>query len=223
MRLPDFLSFILTQRITGFRIEPTPHFDSKKTTEWFIHHLNNSRSYVEFGSGGSTILAAQQKIPFISIDSDSYYLSAVQKYLITNQFTHTNQHLCHKSLGLTGRWGKPVLKRWMPPSRIQKFKGYSNISDILSQYPLPTPPDLFFLDGRFRAACALQIARYMHTRSTQWTLIIDDYIFRPYYHVITPFFTNLETIGRMAAFGPKSDLDLHALDRCLDQVILDYR
>ena len=42
--------------------------------------LNRSNCYLEFGSGGSTMLAAEVGVPItISIESDSIWLEAVKK------------------------------------------------------------------------------------------------------------------------------------------------
>jgi hypothetical protein len=61
------LKFLIVQRIYGFEIDCKPSFRNKEEIEWFIESIKNCNFYLEFGSGGTTFVAAQEHKKFISI------------------------------------------------------------------------------------------------------------------------------------------------------------
>jgi len=58
-------------------------------------------------------------------------------------------------------------------------------------------PDLVLIDGRFRAACF--ITTCLFTKQPV-TIIFDDYVERPSYHVVEELAKPVEITGRMARF-----------------------
>lgn len=217
--LCTFGQFLYVQRIKGFTIPTTPHFDSPETTRWFLERLQRAKFYVEFGSGGSTYAAAQDHIPFISVDSDRFFLKDVQKKIQTDGF-YQPHHQTYKyaDIGLTEGWGVPVL--WGAPSanRQALFRQYSDFP-VAADGPLP---DLVLVDGRFRVACALKAFRALQAQSG-WTLVVDDYVDRPEYAVLEDF-GHLEThIGRMAIFTGVRPEALPQLEDAIQQAEMDYR
>ncbi len=191
----NLLQFFKTQRIQGFKIPDMPHFDPE-STDFFQAQLAASQFYLEYGAGGSTILAARQGKNFISVDSDPYFLKAVNKKI--GNLTNT-QKLLYANIGLTGPWGEPVFQN-LTPARVTQWSSYPSAPwSFLQNNNLQ--PDLILVDGRFRVACALTCLE--HLNHSRWTLLVDDYVGRPEYQIITEFAALEKTIGRMAVFKPK--------------------
>ena len=180
--------FFYRQRIKGFPTPTAPHFD-EETLAFFTEKLKAARSYVEFGAGGSTIMADRLGIPTVSVEGDRYYAKSVRKGLRGGSV-----RILTPDIGLTERWGKPLFRK-PTPRRLAKWRRY-----IEAPFGLAPDPDLILVDGRFRVACALECAR----RVKQATLIVDDYYDgRPQYAVLERWLGKPHRIGRSAVF------DLH--------------
>jgi hypothetical protein len=148
-----------------------------------------ARVILEYGSGGSTILAAEQpgKVIF-SVESDAKWLADMQSWFALHPPLGT-VHMHHGNIGRTKAWGHPI-----DASAFRDWPGYP-----LSIWDLPDflHPDLVFIDGRFRAACFLTCL----FRSTQpMTVLWDDYADRPLYHSVETLVKPVAMIGRLARF-----------------------
>lgn len=144
---------------------------------------------LEFGSGGSTVLAASAPGKFvISVESDRQWAIDLQLF-IDRSALPSPAIVWHVDIGETGRWGRPVSdEEW------RKFHRYP--VSIWSE-PFFHHPDVILIDGRFRPAClvaaALRISRPV-------TVLFDDYFDRPAYHVVERISQPLRAAGRMAEF-----------------------
>jgi len=209
-------SFLVRQRIIGFDVPSTPHFDSESTTKWFVERLKHSKRYLEYGTGGSTYLAAKYNLRFICIDSDRFFLRAVKNKIKRDGFLNeSEQKYNYADIGLTGLWGMPVTFFKPSAHRLELYKKYSEPpKDYQSNTYIP---DLILVDGRFRVACALKIIRLLADKN-DWTLVVDDYIERDKYHVIEKYAQLDRYVGRMAVF--KRALDFKSDD--IDSSIRHY-
>jgi hypothetical protein len=144
---------------------------------------------LEYGSGGSTVLAAEQAgKTLFSVESDAKWLANMQGYFAENP-AKASVHMHHGDIGPTKDWGHP-----RDAGTFRKWPGYP-----ISVWDLPDflHPDLVLIDGRFRAACFLTCL----FRSRQpMTVLWDDYIDRPVYHAVETLVKPVEMIGRMARF-----------------------
>lgn len=186
-----------------------PHFDSAESTEWFLELLGRSNHYVEFGSGGSTFQAAKLGLAFTSVDSDPKFLEAVEEKIAQAGYRRPNQTLRLSAIGKTGEWGYPQGE--FTPQRIETFRRYSDL-------PSRPKPDLVLVDGRFRVACALKAMKLLKN-DREWTLVIDDYVDRPHYHVLSEF-AAIDFVGRMALIRSVRDIDLD-LDEAIAKFEID--
>lgn len=197
--LIDIPRFLFVQRIQGFSPPSEPHFDSDNTRAWFIEQLKAADTYVEYGAGGSTYLAAQLGKPFVSIDSDNYFLNAVRRKIEkAGLFEATRQQFMYATIGFTKAWGYPV--EILKPS-LKRLAAYAAYSDFpQSGVPAPNQSVLVLVDGRFRVACAakafLALKDYPH-----WQVVVDDYAGRPEYHVLEDVGMVSARIGRMVVFN----------------------
>jgi hypothetical protein len=213
----QLLRFLYTQRLAGFSVPDRPFFDSEETTRWFIEKLRAADAYLEYGSGGSTYLAAQLGKSFVTVDSDPFFLKAVKRKIEKDGFFNsTKQRYCHADIGITREWGFPVYGKKFQRERAECYSNYSDFRNLRDG----TLPDFILIDGRFRAACVLKAVRALRS-SDGWTIVIDDYLSRDSYRLVESFLTFDRFVGRMAVFSKKADADMDELAKALEQCICD--
>jgi hypothetical protein len=109
------------------------------------------RRYAEFGTGGSTLEAVRQGFDaVVAVDSDRNWVSALRSHAeLRPAIREGRLNILHGQIGPTGAWGGPVgtdsMKLW-PNYVATQWKAWAERGDT---------PDLLFVDGRFRVACAL--------------------------------------------------------------------
>lgn len=210
------LKFLYLQRVIGFKPGPEPHLDPEAIIE-FTRLLGQCHSYLEFGSGGSTLLAARLGKPTLSVECDRFFAASVRAAIEPM----APVQILDVSIGLTGAWGFPVIT-WGTPGRRRRWKRYSEapFKKISNRGIFP---DLVLVDGRFRRACALQTVSHAAAVKAPVAIMIDDYFDgRDHYHSVEKFLGAPRKIGRAAIFeigadGPKqvpgyADLDEAAGD-----------
>ncbi len=195
----EYVKFLITQRVTGFTVPDLACLVDEEAVQFFIASLKDAKFYLEYGSGGSTVMAAKQDKPFISVDSDKYYHQAVKKKISA---IHSNQVFLSVDVGIVGPWGIPFLKS-QSNRRMGKWNNYPIAPWEYIRKTNGSIPDLILIDGRFRAACALtSIKELRGTDGT--TILVDDYMNRPHFHVIEKFARLEKMVGRMGVFSPKA-------------------
>lgn len=155
-------------------------------TAYVTEAYAKARVILEYGSGGSTVLAAEAGCRVISVESDRKWADRLAAHLAP----HADRARVHYAdIGPTGAWGVP-----MRAGEFQKFPGYA-----LSVWDRPDfeEPDLVLIDGRFRAACLVAV---LLRASRPTTVLFDDYAKRRYYHGVEQLARKEEMIGRMARF-----------------------
>lgn len=146
---------------------------------------------LEYGSGGSTILAGEMpgKTVF-SVESDRDWAQMMRGWFDLNPPAEASSvDVIWSDIGETREWGYPKSsKEW------RRFANYP-----LDVWHLPEfrQPDVVLVDGRFRAGCAMATA-FLTTRPV--TLLVDDYRRRQGYHAIEEFLGAPRLTGRMAEF-----------------------
>lgn len=141
---------------------------------------------LEYGSGGSTVLAAQLGKPVVAVESDAAWAARLADRLEREGLAAS---LHPVDIGPTGDWGRP--RSTEGAARYHRY--------ALSVWDRPDlrHPDLVLIDGRFRAAC---LAATMLRISRPVTVLFDDYLNRPFYHGVEKLVRRAETVGRMARF-----------------------
>jgi hypothetical protein len=213
--LKEHLKYFLRRTISRMRVPDRPWFD-RDGTELFETLLQRSQLYMEYGSGGSTVLAAHLGKDFVSVESDRNFSKAVTGRIGTTQ---RSANIVAVNIGTTGAWGAPLFTR-PNEGRLQSWKQYV-IAPWL-RLPPGTIPDLVLIDGRFRIACALYSLMQLHGREDV-TILFDDYGDRRNYHVIESFARLEQMAGRMAVFHPRSDVAIEDLAAALDRFMIDWR
>ncbi|HVJ50876.1 MAG TPA: hypothetical protein VM689_00330 [Aliidongia sp.] len=151
--------------------------------ELLARKLATATNYMEFGSGGSTLMAVRSPARLIlTIESDPDWLHKLHANAeIAQAVSHRRLFLTHADIGPVGEWGRPTdesqLKQW-PRYYADPFFA----TEILF--------DLILIDGRFRVGCALAAAACAPETAT---ILIHDYEFRPQYYLVEKFFDIEET------------------------------
>jgi hypothetical protein len=178
--------FLYVQRVQGFEAPQTPHLDPQ-TKQWFETRLRRTKLLLEFGSGGSTVLASRLGVPTISVESDRHYAATVIAALPRQD----RIEMVVPPMGLTGKWGMPLF--------LKSKKGWRYVRapfDRLGE----RFPDLVLVDGRYRVACALECAERSARAGVTADLMVDDYLGRPHYRVLEGHLGSPTMVGRAALF-----------------------
>lgn len=157
--------------------------------EWVRRHYEDANVILEYGSGGSTVLASELSGKTVfSVESDKMWYRMMKRYL-RQAGSKSEVHLHHADIGKTGKWGRPLNNdMW------RRFHRYPN---SVWDSPQFQAPDLVLIDGRFRAACFLTV---MLRTEVPVTVLFDDYVGRTLYTQVEKWVQPAETRGRMARF-----------------------
>lgn len=145
-----------------------------------------ARVVLEYGSGGSTLVAAEAGASVWSVESDAAWAAMMRDWFAAHP---ADVQIHHADIGPTKEWGHPA-----DESGFRRWPDYA-----LKVWDLPgfAHPDLVLVDGRFRLACFLTVA-YRITRPV--VLFFDDYLPREAYHKAEEIARPTGMIGRMARF-----------------------
>jgi hypothetical protein len=144
---------------------------------------------LEYGTGGSTVLAGQ--LPgrrVFAVESSAPWLARMEGWFAANP-PAAQVTLHHGNIGKTKDWGFPVDNRV-----VGRWSAYP-----LSVWDRPDfqHPDVVLIDGRFRLACALTV---LFRISRPVVVLMDDYVDRPGYKKIETLTGVPDMAGRMAQF-----------------------
>lgn len=194
-------TFVIKKHVIGFQVGANPSFDAEGL-DWFLSIVPFSKVYLEYGSGGSTIVASRFVQTLVSVESDSSFGRAVEQKISKESLA--NIFCLYPNIGITAQWGRPIFGRPTPP-RVERWKRYPRApwGGIIN---MPELPDLILIDGRMRVACALESLLHI-TPATR--ILVDDYIGRDY-GVIEDFADLVAVRGRMGEFRKKQKFDREA-------------
>lgn len=148
-----------------------------------------ARVILEYGSGGSTVIAAAKPgARVFAVESDAAWLAMMQRWFDAHP-AQANLSLVHGDIGPTKEWGMPVNNR-----RVAQWADYPTGVWERGDFE---QPDLVLIDGRFRLACFLTVA-YRSTAPV--TVLWDDYALRTPYHEVERLVKPTRLYGRMAEF-----------------------
>ena len=153
------------------------------------HHYSQARVILEYGSGGSTVVAAEQpdKVIF-SVESDREWAAGMQAWFTLNPGA-SEPRIHYADIGPTKAWGHPKDLKLH-----RKWPGY-----VLSVWDRRdfVAPDLVLIDGRFRLACFMAVL--LRTKAPV-TVLWDDYVGRRRYGRAETLIKPSGFHGRMARF-----------------------
>jgi hypothetical protein len=184
-KLVETVRLLVVQRTVGMAPPgEQPHMTDAVAAR-FREELARAALYLEYGSGGSTVMADRLGIPTLSVESDRYFARATAKVLSAG----TSVRQVAADIGLTRLWGRPVVNS---PAKGRLY--------VNAPFGEAGPfPDFILVDGRYRVACALECARRAFARGTSATLLFDDYQ-RACYRMAEHYLGPPEPVGDAAIF-----------------------
>ena len=177
--------------MTAQPVIPDSPFMPPAATARFIELVREARCYLEYGTGGTTISARRAGLKtLVAVESDPQWLEAVRRKLDEGGGTE-GCHLMHVDIGPTGDWGYPTTDAY--------WKRYANYPLDVWNYCKESglAPDVILIDGRFRVACFLATLLFAPPGSS---VLFDDYLDRPHYHIVEKFVCPYQTHDRLAEF-----------------------
>jgi hypothetical protein len=118
----------------------------------YVRHLKAATAVLEYGVGGSTVLAAERGVHSLySIDSDAAWVAKVAGHPgVADMVSGGRAKLVHADIGPLGAWGWPLSYR-----HILRWPRYAN-----KPWRDGFKPDLVLVDGRFRVSCIMTALRH---------------------------------------------------------------
>lgn len=180
-----------------------PMHASNAEIHLFSKYITQSRSYLEFGCGGSTFLTLYiSQAQILSIESDPSFIAQLSSYpLIQQDQTSQNPRLRFYpiDIGRVGKWGFPIDENYKESFPLYSQKIFTELSSEQIAHI-----DTIFIDGRFRVACVLSVLLHC---SESVMILIHDFFNREHYHIILEFLTCIERIDTLGVFHPKPNND----------------
>ena len=164
--------------------------------------LQNAHTYLEFGMGGSTTLAAWLKVENIIANESSQEWRDKIAAEIAQIDTRSDLALLFANIGETGAWGFPDNTQ----HQTQWPHYYTDAWAAIRTRALS--PDLVLIDGRFRVPCFLYSLLNLKPGAV---ILWDDYLNRPEYHLIENHLAPNAYHGNMARFVVPATVDVPAI------------
>lgn len=179
----------------------------------FSELLENATSYLEFGSGGSTLFALNKLglRTIYSIDTDSGMIAQMKANpAVASAIRKGRLRMEHVDVGPVGGWGWPVSIEGNPLLDNYLFGIWGK---------LPETVDMILIDGRFRVYTALK-ALLMYKDST---FLFHDFTSRSHYSVILPWIDVSAVVDSMIAYKRRDGANRRKLLLVLDKATHDVR
>ena len=159
--------------------------------EFVKQKYREARVILEYGSGGSTLIAGYYQKTIITVESDRDWLNALVAHAKDVKLDSTITPLW-VDIGETENWGYPDNElHW------RNWYNYPT-QPWVNCHEQGVYPDLVLIDGRFRVASFFSSC--IHTKKPL-TILFDDFIDRPHYHRVKQIVKPHEIIdNRMAVF-----------------------
>ncbi|WGV16065.1 hypothetical protein [Fuscovulum ytuae] len=172
---------------------------------------SKARTILEYGSGGSTIEAAQSPgTTVFSVESDASWVGMMKEWFSFSPPKGT-VHLHHVDIGPTKEWGYPI--------NDAKWRAFIDYPFSVWTRPDFQHPDVILIDGRFRVGCFLAVANKIQKKTR---ILFDDYADRPRYHSVEALCKPTLLRGRLAVFDLKPESlafdDLNSIVKLLHQI-----
>lgn len=156
-----------------------------------VEHLKrayaDARIILEYGSGGSTRVAADMPGKFVmSVESDLDWMRKLRRDLVTAASPVILQHV---DIGPVGPWGRPLSHA--------HWRTYHRYPNSVWEQPWFRQPDTVLIDGRFRNACFAAVI--LHAKRPV-KVLFDDYGLRERYRLVERIIQPHSISGRLAEF-----------------------
>ena len=204
---------ISTLKRNGFNIQLPEHVAEKlKATvlfdgddALFKELVKNTQTYFEYGCGKSTeFVYKYSDADIYAVDTSIDWVRKVRALQINSNPKRLN--IDWINVGNVREWGYPV--SFMHRNN---FKAYAECF-----WKKHVQPELVLIDGRFRVLCFLTSLKFAQVGTK---ILFDDYIDRPFYHLVEEFCPRLDVCGRQVLFEVTSK----AKSKITDKLLLSFQ
>ena len=179
--------------------------------ELFKSVMRCATKYVEFGSGGSTVLAHSMGCAsIVTIDSSLQWLEKVKRACAVDG--RAGIKVIHVDIGAVKELGYPI-----DDSNKERWDVYHSAPWADRDLALA---DTYLIDGRFRVACAIQTALHC---SRHAIIMVHDFANRPYYHCIREIMREIARADNFSVFQVRSDFEPATAESLLARYTRDPR
>lgn len=191
-----YVAHFQAEAVRDIKIPEQPSMSDNETA-LFEKYLERAKRYFEFGSGGSSKLAASFGLTVNGVESDRKWLTRLQQDL------GSKGNIRYVDVGPTGEWGAPT-----DLSAADRFPDYSAAINTTGE-----GYDFILVDGRFRVACALEtVANILaHQKENEAIVFIHDFWGRDYYQPVLKYLDNIESVESAAVFRVRQNIDRQEL------------
>lgn len=167
-----------------------PHMSARER-DLFESFLGRAGSYMEFGAGGSTLLADRLvKGPVYSVESDPAW---IEKMRALAGGAGYERRFIFADIGPTGRWGRPL----KAPGEVDYRNYHQHVWNEIAQ-----SFDLYLIDGRFRVACLCQALLRAGAKAR---FMVHDYRSRPHYHAVEAVARPVHEVEDLTVFERRAE------------------
>lgn len=167
--------------------------------------IKNTNTYFEYGCGKSTEFVCKcTNASIYAVDTSRDWVNRLQGLVITTAPGRIN--LNWVDVGEVADWGYPKSFE-----RRENFKVYAELMWLEK-----ISPDLVLIDGRFRVFCFLTSIKFAPVGTK---ILFDDYMNRPFYHVVEEFCERIDTCGRQALF----EVSKSAKSKVTDEILSTFQ
>ena len=142
-------------------------------------YLKPTNTFLEWGSGGSTLYFSKLVLEYISIEYDIKWYKRIKRQILVNQYKNIKYIYCPPDNNTAPTGHKN--------SNPKDFLSYVNIVDNIPK----TRYDTVLIDGRSRVACAKKILHYIDQNSV---IFVHDFFNRVTYHEILTYYDIIDCI-----------------------------
>lgn len=163
------------------------------------------RRYLEFGLGGSTLLAIRHGAEsVVAVDSDPDWVASVRDHPEIAPLTATGAvSVLHADIGPIGPWGAP-----RDQSQVASWPNYIRLP-WTECARWGAMPNVVYVDGRFRVACCLSVALAAAGRGNDGegplVMLHDVRDDRPHYGEIFEFFDTVAGVNSLRVLRVRPD------------------
>ena len=171
----------------------------------FKELIKKSQTYFEYGCGKSTEFAYKySNASIFSVDTSSYWVRKLEPLEENKKAKRLNLNFI--DVGEVENWGTPTSFKMR-----HNFLKYAEFLWLNSEIA-----DLVLIDGRFRVLCFLTSVKFAPAGCK---ILFDDYINRPFYHVVEEFCPKIDICGRQALF----EVSKTAKEKISDDILLSFQ
>jgi hypothetical protein len=207
-----------TEQIATFLQYGEPQLEAPDL-EWFYTALRGCKTYLEYGSGGSTLAALRMVPNVVSVENDRRFYRAVTskaRLLPSGQYFPIFVYT-----GPTSAWGFPKVR--LPTAlRTSLGRRYAR-APWISIDRNKLSPEVIFLDGRFRVACALESLLQLPDGSNCRLFLHDFEKHHGAYFPIFEFAEQIQQHGEAVIFRRATNFDQARCRAVLARYYGDFR